>query len=54
MKMAKTQQVPDPSRGKTRLSWNSNYDWTVKFFQDHHGDRVIGIYSPVHVWYVEV
>jgi hypothetical protein len=52
MKMTKTQQVPDPTRGKTRLIWEPTYEWTVKFFQEHPELKVgaeIGVAGGQHI-----
>jgi hypothetical protein len=52
MKMTKTQQVPDPTRGKTRLIWEPTYVWTVKFFQEHPELKVgaeIGVAGGQHI-----
>jgi len=53
--MAKTSvkiNVPDPTRGKTRLTWDSTYEWTVKFFQEHPELKVgveIGVAGGQHI-----
>ena len=50
--MTKTQQVPDPTRGKTRLIWEPTYEWTVKFFQEHPELKVgaeIGVAGGQHI-----
>ena len=52
MKMTKTQQVPDPTRGKTKLIWEPTYEWTVKFFQEHPELKVgaeIGVAGGQHI-----
>jgi hypothetical protein len=52
MKMPKTKNIPDPTRGKTRLIWESTYIWTTKFFQDHPDLKVgaeIGVAGGQHI-----
>lgn len=44
--------IPDPTRGKTRLIWESTYEWTVNFFQDHPELKVgaeIGVAGGQHI-----
>jgi len=52
MKKANMQEIPDPSRGKTKLIWESTYAWTVKFFQEHPELKVgaeIGVAGGQHI-----
>jgi len=44
--------ISDPTRGNTRLIWQSTYDWTVKFFQEHPELKVgaeIGVAGGQHI-----
>lgn len=52
MPRTKKKSVPDPTRGKTRLIWESTYEWTVDFFNDHPELKVgaeIGIAGGQHI-----
>ena len=52
MKMTKTKNVPDPTRGKTRLIWEPTYVWTVNFFQEHPELKIgaeIGVAGGQHI-----
>jgi hypothetical protein len=52
MKMFKTKNTPDPTRGKTRLIWEGTYEWTVKFFQEHSELKIgaeIGVAGGQHI-----
>jgi hypothetical protein len=52
MKMTKTKNVPDPTRGKTRLIWEPTYAWTIKFFQEHPELKIgaeIGVAGGQHI-----
>mgnify|MGYP001437442430 FL=1 len=49
--MSKT-NVPDPTRGETRLIWKNTYDWTTNFFNEHPDLKVgaeIGIAGGQHI-----
>lgn len=51
--MSRTKKnIPDPTRGKTRLTWDSTYDWTVQFFNEHPELKVgaeIGVAGGQHI-----
>ena len=50
--MSKTKNIPDPTRGKTRLIWESTYEWTVNFFQERPELKVgaeIGVAGGQHI-----
>ena len=52
MPRTKKKSVPDPTRGKTRLIWESTYEWTVDFFNEHPDLKVgaeIGIAGGQHI-----
>ena len=49
--MSKT-NIPDPTRGKTRLIWEGTYDWTTNFFNEHPELKVgaeIGVAGGQHI-----
>jgi hypothetical protein len=44
--------IPDPTRGNTRLIWQSTYEWTVKFFNEHPDLKIgaeIGVAGGQHI-----
>lgn len=44
--------IPDPTRGKTRLIWEDTYKWTVSFFNDHPELKIgaeIGVAGGQHI-----
>jgi hypothetical protein len=50
--MTKIKSLPDPTRGKTRLIWESTYEWTCNFFNEHLDLKVgaeIGIAGGQHI-----
>ena len=50
--MSKAKSIPDPTRGKTRLIWESTYEWTVDFFNKNSDLKVgaeIGIAGGQHI-----
>ena len=50
--MSKSKSIPDPTRGKTRLTWEGTYEWTVKFFQEHPELKIgaeIGVAGGQHI-----
>ena len=50
-RMSKT-NVPDPTRGKTRLIWEGTYDWTSNFFNEHPDLKVgaeVGVAGGQHI-----
>lgn len=51
--MTKTKNnIPDPTRGKTRLIWEPTYEWTVQFLNDHSDLKVgaeIGVAGGQHI-----
>jgi len=52
MPKKKKQSVPDPTRGKTRLIWESTYEWTSNFFNEHPELKVgaeVGIAGGQHI-----
>lgn len=49
---SKINSISDPSRGKTKMSWDSTYEWTVKFFNEHPELKVgaeIGVAAGQHI-----
>ena len=47
-----TNTIPDPTRGKTQLIWESTYGWTTNFFNDHPDLKVgaeIGVAGGQHI-----
>lgn len=44
--------IPDPTRGKTRLIWEPTYEWTIKFFQERPELKIgaeIGVAGGQHI-----
>jgi hypothetical protein len=52
MPKTRTKSLPDPTRGKTRLIWESTYEWTSNFFNEHLNLKVgaeIGVAGGQHI-----
>jgi hypothetical protein len=47
--MSKAKSIPDPTRGKTRLIWESTYEWTVDFF-NKNSDLKVGAEIGIAWW----
>lgn len=52
MAMAKETNIADPARQKTRMYWQSTYEWTVNFFKEHPELKIgaeIGVAAGQHI-----